>query len=116
MRREGEPKVTTIQFTQCDVNFEQDDVSVRAAKMPVYQRIQFYTATLLQCPDDTFATFDENFILLAQFLKRKGFLRELTLVSVCNEHAERIIETDADGDMLGEPHHGFFTQRLEWLR
>jgi hypothetical protein len=106
-----------IRFTQCCNDFRQDNISEQAIRLPILPRMDFYRQMLARFPHNDFATMDENMILVAQWMKRQGILKELTLISVCcDEGAERVIETDAEGDMLNDPHHGFFTQRLEYLR
>jgi hypothetical protein len=109
--------MATIRFTQCCNDFKQDPHSEAASKMPVLPRMDFYVSILTRFPHNDFATMDENMLLVAQWMKRNKRLRDLTLISVCCHGGnERVIETDADGDMGGEPHHGFFTQRLQYLR
>jgi hypothetical protein len=109
-----------IRFTQCNFNFVQDMHSKIATEMPILPRMKYYRQLLSTTPDNTFSTLDENFLLVAQWMKRKKLLLNLTFYSVCScrqfSNGEWSIETDDDGDMLGDPHHGFFRQRLDYLR
>jgi hypothetical protein len=105
----------TIRFTQCSNDFALDTISEEASRLPVLPRMDYYIQVLQRFPE--FSTIDENMILVAQWMKRQGIIKDLTLISVCcHAGEERVIETDADGDMLNDPHHGFFSQRLTYLR
>lgn len=114
--------MATIRFSQCHEGFSQDEQSRKAAELPMIPRMKRYEELLNTYPDGTFSTMDENFLLVAQWMKRSGRLKTLTFVSVCHcrrfvsEFAEHKIETDESGDMLDDPHHGFFPQRLDYLR
>ena len=109
----------TIQFSQCMI-LNCDAASEEAMKWPVIPRLKLYE-TALTYDDETYTTYDELFILLAQKLHREGKIK-CKLISVCHcentqlPDRERIINLDEDGDMLEDPHHGFFPQRLPLLQ
>jgi len=120
----------TISFTQCCLDFKQDDRSILAAGMPIIKRVRLYEEMLQAAPTATFSTLDEHMLLVAQWLRRQGKIKNLQFVSVCDcprvqkrtgklpEPRRRgiVIQTDASGDMLSEPQHGYFQQRLYYLR
>lgn len=116
--------MATIKFTQCHPDFDMDHMSRMGNEMPVQIRGMYYEFLLRDNPDGVFSTIDEHFLLVAQYLKRKGELKNLTLISVCgcgdnflgDKTDERVIEIDSEGDMSGDCHHGFFPQRLKYLR
>lgn len=114
----------TIRFTQCARDFELDDFSKEMTLWPVIPRVELYKKVLLDhAPlrrDTEFSTLDELFILVAQKLHRDGRIK-VKFVSVCGCFPvvfdnEREIALDEEGDMLEDPHHGFFGQRLPLLR
>lgn len=105
-----------ITFTQCARDFDMDIHSHKLYLLPVIDRIREYKLLLVQKPEGNFFTIDELFLLVAQQMKRAGVLSVLQFVSICRDSPPIFIETDDEGDMLGDPHHGFFTQRLELLR
>lgn len=115
----------TIYFTQCDKDFKHDDFCEEMALWPIIPRCQKYEEVLLEVEADgngIFFTLDEHFILIAQYLKRHGKIEDLTLVSVCScrladmPTKDITILTDDEGDFTESPHHGFFIQRLPYLR
>lgn len=109
-----------IRFSQCGF-LKQDAFSQDCSQMPVYVRSTEYACHLLEVSDQELTTYDELLILIAQYLVRKKVLKkeDITLVSICHcsgEKKELTINLDDEGDMLGDPHHGFFTYRLQYLR
>ena len=115
-------KKVTIRFTQCDSTFKQDEYNVRACTIPFIHRITSHKFTLRYKSHPGFAerkvysTLDEHFVLTAQMMHRRQLL-DVELISVCNcdGHKETLITLDSAGDMLEDPHHGFFGQRLPLL-
>src|SRR5579872_7497665 len=66
------------------------------------------------------ATYDELCVLVAQYLRRTQNLK-IELVSWCHclkpfGPRYRAIPLDDDGYMTVDPFHGFFNQRLKYLR
>ena len=83
------------------------------------ERVEWYEKELLNGERQIWYTLDENLILIAQYLKRKGQLKYLSFISSCNcgpRYEARRISIDDEGDMVDDPHHGFFNQRLRYLR
>lgn len=114
----------TIRFTQCAVKEFHVTLLCRDAEtLPIIPRCEFYEKALHDAAQDDrdafFGTHDEHLILIAQCLKRKGVIKDLTLVSVCScngKYDERVIPIDDEGDCTEDAHHGFFPQRLKYLR
>ena len=115
----------TIYFTQCcRERFRVNQTCRHAETMPIIPRCLFYEGVLKEAErygDTNFFTHDENLILIAQCFRRKGIIKKLTLVSVCdcnNNYEELAAVVDDEGDFPEDcdPHHGFFGQRLKYLR
>lgn len=110
-----------ISFTQCDVRFSQDAFCESMSCLAIEPRLKCYENVLVKPDEITYSwhTLDEHFLLVAQWMKRRGIIKALTFVSHCHcdgRHDIRVIPTDEQGDMVGEPHHGFFAHRLKYLR
>lgn len=86
-----------------------------------HQRGDYYERMLTRAAGSEmeFVTYDELCVLVAQHLHRKGIIN-IQLCSWCACIAEpgvpRIITLDTWGDMNEDPHHGFFNQRMKYLR
>lgn len=116
----------TVYFTQCDPLFRADAYYHRNIVQPINERLKEYERFFNYCTDSfglkeiNFATYtlDELFLLIAQSYKRKGIIKNIEFVSCCrcNVYEEKVIPLDDQGDMLVDPHHGFFSQRLKYLR
>jgi len=105
----------TIRFAQCGDSFKQDEISMCASALPLFERNKFYE-DLLSNGHGEYSTLDEHMILIAQHLKRKKKLSNVKLVEVCNcKHTEAEGMLDEEGD-LPELCHPFFTTRLQYLR
>lgn len=115
----------TIHFTQCDSRLPMDEFHRRAMTLPVIPRIEYYFKLLRVAAYDheeesNFSTTDELLLLVAQKLVRDDEL-DIQFKSYCgcpNSHhfSTTTIKLSNDGDMIQDPHHGFFPQRLPLLR
>ncbi len=91
--------------------------------MPIIPRLEFYKKILSHTVPDhlakkTYYTLDENFIIVAMWMKRQKKIKSLTLVSACSccdGDKTCLFEVDENGEVDGEFHHGFFSQRLAYL-
>ena len=90
--------------------------------LPVIPRLKFYREFFRagSLEKSVIHTNDELLVLMCQWARRTKLVKELELISVCEcrtgNPEYRIIQIDADGDMVDNPHHSFFNQRLEFLR
>lgn len=109
-----------IYFTQCDTKFQLGCYMKELALMPILPRLERYEEMLREIGDDmTYYTMDEHFLLVAQWLRRTGVIKHLEFVSVCacyGPRKEKRIVIDDEGDFTDDCHHGFFPQRLKYLR
>lgn len=113
-----------LHFSECGPVVLASNIITSVPFLPyTKERGPFYENYLLHCKDASdLVTYDELCVLVAQFLRRtKKF--PIKLVSWCscppgnqNWPHMRTIPLDDDGDMIGETHHGFFNQRLKYLR
>lgn len=100
-------------------------------QQPIISRCQRYEELLRavhdhRAPADLPAelyTLDEHLLLIAQWMKRTKKLLMVKFVSHCRcdlraDDPDKIVEIDLDesGDMIEDHHHGFFPQRLQYLR
>lgn len=122
---------TTIMFSQNDPLFDavflaQSNNSahhvVRAASLngcPVKYRCSEYEKILKENPNGVYYTVDENLVLVAMWMRRKGLLERLILVSCeVDEQGVRVVqslEVDAEGEIDDDVRGGFFTQRSKYL-
>ena len=76
---------------------------------------------LNRCHYENIYTYDEHLILMAQKYVRDHLIdcKDIELVSWCacdGKYKSLVIKLDEEGDLLDDMHHGFFSQRLEFLR
>lgn len=119
----------TLHFSECcavpaaggKVYIERPERALYCGKH--YERILNNANAGLKCSSNCVEmyTYDELCVLVAQYLKRtKGI--DIQLVSWCQcwepdePPASISITLDADGSMNDDPHHGFFRQRMKYLR
>ncbi len=88
------------------------------------QRGDYYEKILVLANGSSmdFVTYDELCVIVAQFLKRTQGV-DIGLVSWCACRAAhnfgpdpRVIRLDEGGDMVDDPHHNYFNQRMKYLR
>lgn len=111
-----------INYTECWKGFVEDHFCREAMLLPVIPRIEVYKKRLQSTTGDfeglaEFFTIDEIFLLVAQkFCREKLYDLDLMSICDCKGLGQRLIRVDDEGDMIDDPHHGFFSQRLDLLR
>lgn len=115
----------TIKFSECLGLSYNDDFQNCHEKLPIRHRCRLYEH-FLEHADHMFKdvnvlihSHDEYLILIAQHFFRLGNLKNVKFISVCG--CEKIskeynLTLDSDGDFTEGPYHGFFNQRLKYLR
>lgn len=108
----------TLHYSECCLIG--DDILEIIPPVLAMQRGPHYEQVLRSAsPQAVYKTYDELCLLVAQYLRRKEKL-PVQLVAWCNcrgqQLRQRAIPLDDDGDMVENPFHGFFSQRLPYLR
>lgn len=94
---------------------------MQLANVPIIPRCEYYEYLLLASKEtgNFISTLDEHVLLIAQYLKRTKKIKDLEFRCICDCSGVReckIINLDEDGDIIDEIPHGFFSQRLQYLR
>lgn len=123
--------MTTIIFSQNNPHWSACDLAnrnnapchvLRVALLndyPVQYRCREYEQILTEHPDGVYYTVDEHFVLVALWMRRKGLLERLSLVSceISEQGAGLVqsLEVDDEGEISDDVRGGFFTQRMKYL-
>lgn len=114
-----------IYFSECvdvsQVKVLLPEMHIVPCSMPIIPRIEYYKSVLCDSNSNNKALFtvDEHLLLIAGWMKRNKKIVKLKFNSLCmceGHLKERVIDVDEDGDLTDNPHHGFFNQRLDFLR
>lgn len=128
----------TVYFTQCCVLLQRCDFCLKAESLPIETRLKMYEDKFFRINDSlvvvggdglifpkgdqVYATYDEHLILVLQAAARKKLRHyaAIHLVDVCScfgSFLSKDLDLDEEGDLVGncQP-HGFFNQRLRYLR
>lgn len=113
--------MVTLHFSECCLL----PTDVRQIPRPIrsYRAGEYYEKILSECEDgDHVGTYDELCVLVAQWLHARK-IKQFRFASYCNcvepdepEPAVRTIELEDDGSMKDDPFHGYFRQRMKYLR